>query len=191
VTEALPPATAGDFLFGAAGVAAVTAPEAVRAAVDGTATTLRRLPSVGRDAVVHEVWLLVDALLAINLGGVLASAWEDCEKVADARAKTRAAPGAEEVVLLLTHRITSTHAPQVDLVVDGVHLGSIHFPLSMTFDISAAAVTVRSGAVANIRPSRCDLDATLSCEGTTLIEKKGEVALPGVVTLAKPTRPGT
>jgi hypothetical protein len=141
------------------------------------------MPRVGREVVAHEVWHLVEDMLGVRLVDALSAAWQEYEKVAVARGRTLAAPGTEEVVQLLTHRVTSTHTPEVDLVVDGVTCGTVHFPLALTFDLSAATVTVRGGHVVEVHPSTCDVAASLSCEDVLLLERKEHVALPGVLTV--------
>ncbi|MGH3974629.1 MAG: hypothetical protein ACRDS9_15065, partial [Pseudonocardiaceae bacterium] len=80
---------------------------------------LRGLSASALQAVHREVATVTDGLLNLDLGDVLLSGWRKYTDLTKAAERTLASPGSEEVVVLATHRVVSTHHPSVDLIVDG------------------------------------------------------------------------
>jgi hypothetical protein len=172
------PWTARSYLFGASGTKTITAP--LRGCLSHS--SVNRLSQAGRNAVTHEVSSMLNEMLGIDLVSVLTAAWRTHHKLVAAGQRTAAA-GTEEVVELGTHSITSVHKPAVDLILNGTQVGTVHFELDFTFDVTGAVATVRGGALINIRPTRLDVEGELDCEGVELAKKRAKLQLPGTIRL--------
>jgi hypothetical protein len=144
---------------------------------------LQNLSRSGQAAVSGEVATAVQGLLDLDLGDLVLGGW--C-KQADLRAaarRTAATPGSAEVVELVTHRITSTHSPSVDLLVDGARVATVRFELCVEFVVKGVVATVRDGRLVAVRFGVCDVTATLSADGRQLATRQAQLQLPLVVRL--------
>jgi hypothetical protein len=119
-------------------------------------------------AAAAEIGSVVAGLLDIDLVDVLVSAWKKYGALSAAAEETLLSPGEERYVDLATHRITSTHAPSVELLLDDVPVGSVDFELELGAVIEALRAVVTDGRLTAIRSGRIELSATLSCEGVEL-----------------------
>src|SRR5829696_2304536 len=79
------------------------------------ARAIRESSDSARSAIGAEVTRAVDALLDLDLGGLLLAGWTKHKTLARAADQTRAAPGTSAVVSLLEHTVSSTHRPRIDL----------------------------------------------------------------------------
>ncbi len=66
-------------------------------------------------AIEREVAAATDGLLSLNLADVAAAGWKKYEALRQAALRTRNAPATEEIVAPATHRIESSHHPQVEV----------------------------------------------------------------------------
>lgn len=148
---------------------------------------LRGLSISALQAVNREVATVADGLLNLDLGDVLLSGWRKYTDLTKAAERTLASPGSEEVVVLATHRVDSTHHPSVDLLVDGVKVHTFVFELKVVFDLNGVAAVVRLGALVALRGGECVVTATLTLEGTSLeLSAKGRIDLALIVPLRWP-----
>jgi hypothetical protein len=179
------PVTAGALLFGDG----QDGPRALAEALDQQRVasllggTLQDLAEGGRAAVAGEVASAVEGLLDFDVGGLLLAGWCKHAEVRAAARRTVAAPGSVEVVALATHRVTSTHAPSFDLLVNGVHAATVHLELRLEFLLKGLVVTVREGRLVAVRPGTCEVTATLEAEGRRLATRSGELQGPLVIRL--------
>jgi hypothetical protein len=93
-------------------------------------------------------------------------------------------------VELATHRVNSVHRPTVDLLVNDVHVATIHLELRITFTVQALVVTVRYGRVASFHAGACDITATLTAEGFQLATRRARVELPLLIRWPLRIHPG-
>jgi len=103
--------------------------------------------------------------------------WRTYAALTSAAERTLARPGSEEVVDVVTHRVTSKQQPYVDLFVDGVHVGTVHLELTAVFTVHALVALVMQGYLRGVRGGICDLDVTLSAEGITVASRHDQLDL--------------
>ncbi len=150
---------------------------------------LRGLSASALQAVNREIATVADGLLNLDLGDVLMSAWGKYTDLTKAAERTLASPGSEEVVVLATHRVVSTHRPSVDLIVDGAKVHTFVFELKVVFDLNGVAAVLREGDLVALRAGECVVTATLTLEETPLeLTQKGGIDLALVVPLRRPIR---
>ena len=82
-----------------------------------------------------------------------------------------------------THRITSTHRPLVELLVDDVHAVTVCFELCVEFVVRGLVATVRQGHLVAFRSGSCEVTATLAAEGRRLVTRQAQLQLPRVIRL--------
>jgi hypothetical protein len=141
----------------------------------------RLVTQVVRQAAEHQVGVVADGLLNLDLGDLVIAGWRKQERLAAAAERTAASPGSSEVVQLATHRISSVHRPYVELLLNDTHLTYVNFELDIEFVVTALAVTVRDGHVVSLHAGDCDVSATLAAEGIQLASRQQHYELPLVV----------
>jgi hypothetical protein len=152
-----------------------------------TTQGLRNLSSSALQAVNHEIATVADGLLDLDLGDILMSGWRKYTDLTKAAERTLASPGSEEIVVLATHRVSSTHHPSVELLVDGVTVHTFAFELTVVFDLTGVAAVIRQGGLVALRGGECVITATLTLERTPLeLSRKGRVDLALVIALHRP-----
>ncbi|MFJ1708257.1 hypothetical protein [Kitasatospora sp. NPDC088346] len=134
-------------------------------------------------AVERELASVVDGFLAIDLIDLAAGGWRRHAALREAARRTRAAPGSEEVVALATHRIVSGHRPDVDVLVDGARVGTVHLDLRLVFDLEALVAVVRQARLAAVRTGSCVVTGRLAAQQVVLAQRRGRLELPGAVEL--------
>jgi hypothetical protein len=144
-------------------------------------TALELVSEAGREAASHQVAVVANGLLDLDLGDLVIAGWRKQGQLAAAAERTAANPGSSEVVELATHRISSAHHPFVELLVNDVHLATVTFDLEVEFVVKALVVTVRDGHVVSLHTGACDVTATLAAEGVQLASRQAHFELPLVV----------
>jgi hypothetical protein len=157
-----------------------------RALIEQLGASLGPVSPAGRGAVERELGSALGGLLNLNLGDVLVGGWRRHRGLATAAQNTRANPGASELVQLATHRITTSHRPHVDVVVNGATLATVGFELALTLDVDGVLATVRDAHLVSLHGGRCTVAVRLTCGGHDLIARG--ITLDPVVTvdLAEP-----
>jgi len=125
---------------------------------------LSRLTQQGRGAAEEQLASVTAGLLDLDLGDLLIYGWRTRERLIKAARQTRQTPGRQEVVQLGTHRITSTHNPTIELLVDGVKVHTFRFQLTVIFDIDVAALIVRDGLLTGLKAGDGAVTGTLTLE---------------------------
>ena len=141
----------------------------------------RLATQVVRQAAEHQVGVVADGLLSLDLGDLVIAGWRKQADLAAAAERTAANPNSPEVVELATHRISSTHRTYVELLLNEQHLTNVNFELKLEFVVTALAVTVRDGRVVSLHAGDCDVSATLAAEGIQLASRRQRFELPLVV----------
>jgi hypothetical protein len=148
---------------------------------------LHKLSGTAVQAVHHEIATVANGLLDLDLGEVLMSGWRKYTDLTKAAERTLASPGSEEVVVLATHRVSSTHRPSVELLVDGVTVHTFVFELTVVFDLTGVTAVIRQGDLVALRGGECVITATLTLDKTPLeLSRKGRIDLALVVALHRP-----
>jgi hypothetical protein len=125
---------------------------------------LARLTRQGREAAEEELASVTACLLNLDLGDLLIYGWRTRQRLAKAARQTLRTPGRQEVVQLGAHRITSTHHPTIDLLVDGVRVHTFRFKLFVIFDIDVAALIIRDGQLTGLKAGDGSITCTLTLE---------------------------
>jgi hypothetical protein len=145
-------------------------------------------------AVNHEIATIADGLLNLDLGDVLLGGWQKYTQLTQAAQGTMASPGSEELVVLATHRVVSTHHPSVELLIDGVKVHTFVFELKVVFDLNGVIAVLRQGNLVALRAGQCEITVSLTLEKTPLeLSRHARVNLPLIIKLHRPmplTRPG-
>jgi hypothetical protein len=141
----------------------------------------RFMTQIMREAAEHQVGVVADGLLNLDLGDLVLAGWRKQERLAAAAERTAANPGSSELVELATHRITSIHRPYVELLLNDTHLTYVSFEFDLEFVVTALAVTVRHGRIVSLHAGDCDVSATLAAEGVQLISRKERLPLSRIV----------
>jgi hypothetical protein len=82
------------------------------------------------------------------------------------RALAEAAPGREEVVILVDpYRVISEHRPEVALLIDGTEVARVGFDLRIAFGMCETAVAVRLGAIDSVDCEAGAVSVDLSVPG--------------------------
>lgn len=129
---------------------------------------------------------VIDSFLGLDLFDVAAGGWRKHADLTAAARRTRAAPGSEEVLALATHEITSRHRPYVDVLMDGVKIGTLEVGLDLAFRISGLVAVVRNAELVAVRSGACVLDGSLTVQQILLAERQGQLDLPGIWHLHTP-----
>jgi hypothetical protein len=129
-------------------------------------------------------------LLDLDLGSLVIAGWRKHAALTAAAERTLASPGTAEVVELATHRINSVHRPAIDLLVNDVHVATIHLELRITFTVHALVVTVRYGRVASLHSGVCDITGTLTAEGFQPATRRVHLELPLLIRWPLHIHPG-
>jgi hypothetical protein len=169
------PITFGGFLFDDNGIA--SALEA-----GGTADVVREklanFTQATRNEALQEVERVSNELLDLNLIDVLLGALRTYEVLRAAGRRTIATPDSAEIVELVSHRVTLDNQPSIDLIVNGANVASVHLLLSLVIEIEALTAVVREGRLTALQIGRCDVNASVSIEGTMVARKHAQLQLP-------------
>lgn len=180
--------TAHDLLFGSlGGQAAADVLATALAAPDGDQApdAIGHLPPATRMAARHEVGVAADTLLDLDLGEAVVAGWMKYEKLLEAGRRTRGS-SVREVVELVTHRITSTYTPHVDLYVDDLRVDTVELRLELVFEIDGVSAVVAAGDLVAVQGGDVDVTGTLAVAGTTVITRSRKLPSHLVVTLRHP-----
>jgi hypothetical protein len=151
-----------------------------------SAEGLRHLSGSAVAVVNREIATVASGVLDLNLGDLLVSGWRKYSKLVQAAERTVATPGSEEVVVLASHRVTSSHQPYVDLFIDDVKVMTLKFALKVVFDLNGLVAVVRSGELTALRSGECVVTATLALEDVPLTQRQRRIDLAVVMPLDRP-----
>jgi hypothetical protein len=144
---------------------------------------VREVTESARAALGAEVMRTVDALLDLDLGGLVVAGWKKHAALAAAAERTRTAPGTSAVVSLAEHTVSSAHKPHVDLLVREKRVARVHVELSVEVTVRGLAATVRDGRLVSLTGGAGEISARLAVEDRELAHRKARADLPLVVRL--------
>src|SRR5215469_6285063 len=159
------PFTSGSFLFADTGIA--SALEASGAA-DVVRSQLAGFTQATRNEAVKEVEKITAELTNLNLIDVILDAVSTYRELRDAGRRTISAPNSSEFVELVGHQVTLENQPSIQLVVNEKPMATVHLLLSLVIDIQALTAMVRHGRLNALQIGRCDVEASVGIEGTTV-----------------------
>lgn len=141
----------------------------------------RRLPTAVREAAEGELLAALAATLEIDLGGLLVAGWRQHPALRRAGRATRQAAGSTELVTLVAHRISSTHRPQVDLLVNEVLTAVVEFEVELVAEVDCLVATVRAGQLAQVHSGLCRVRASVACAGEPIAYEQVTLEVPPLV----------
>ena len=178
------PITATGFLFGETqdSVDALAHALQEEGVVGAFGSAVDKFSRAGRNAIVDQIAAVAHGLLDLDLGGLLIAGWGKYVDLSEAAKRTLAAPDSTEVVELATHTVSSIHRPFVELLVDNVHVATLHFELSVEFVVKGLVATVQRGRLAAISEG-CNVAAAVTAGGRRLAKREAHFPLPLLVHL--------
>jgi hypothetical protein len=118
--------------------------------------------------------------LELDLGDPIVWAWQTHHALKEAARATLAGTGSPEHVSLATHKISSVHHPQVDVIVDEQPPLTITFDLTLLFRLEALLLTVQRGRLVGLSPAECYVEMTFGAHGMN-VSRSRRYALPELV----------
>jgi hypothetical protein len=127
----------------------------------------------------------VQEALDVPVTDLLIGAWQRARDLRAAIETTRESNGTTVLVPLLTHTISSEHRPYVDVLVEGVALARLVFPVKVEFRLEGAVVRVRQGRVTEILAGTVKVKGAVKFGDFVLFEKAlAPISIPGVLVVA-------
>jgi len=149
------------------------------------AALAKAAPGLPLGTLVEGISKAVQDALDIPVTDVVIGAWQRARDLRAALETTRESPEATALVPLLSHAITSEHRPYVDIVVEGVPLARLVFPVKVEFRLEGVVVRVRQGQIADILAGSIKVQGTLKFGDFVLFERAlAPISIPGVLAVA-------
>jgi len=125
--------------------------------------------------------------LDVNLMDIFLPAWAKVSAIA-AFANTNAYPAGERhFVPLREHRVTSSHEPRVEVLIDGVEVFSLGLEVRLQVDFEAAALEIAEGRICAVKSASCRALGSIACQGVNIASMQtGNMTLPGEIKLKPP-----
>ena len=158
--------------------------ELARAALGG----VRNLSASTVRTVDHEIGAVTSRLLSMDLGDVLVAGWRKYQVLTDAARRTRQSPGTEEVLPLVSHRVTCTYLPRVELLVDEMRVHTFEFKMIVTFDLTGLSAVVAEGNLVALSGGDCLATGVLSLDDRVLVQRERSFEPRFIVRLHRPIR---
>ena len=149
------------------------------------AALAKAAPGLPLGTLVEGISKAVQDALDIPVTDVVIGAWQRARDLRAALETTRESAEATALVPLLSHAITSEHRPYVDIVVEGVPLARLVFPVTVEFRLEGVVVRVRQGQIADILAGSIKVKGTLKFGDFVLFERAlAPISIPGVLAAA-------
>lgn len=125
-------------------------------------------------------------LLSVPMSQIIAGGWNQYRALTEYRDRKK--HPSEEVALfpLGQHTITSTHKPQIEILVNDRRIGSVDFEIRLAMEIEAAILKIQDGRIWEVEVGSCRGGGTLMFGPAILFERKtGKVRLPAVISFPR------
>ena len=133
---------------------------------------------------------VLDEALHVELGHVLTHSWGKVAALRTALKSTRDDPTTLAVVPLLDHKITSRHAPHVDLMYGAQSLLQAPLEVVLSLELKGVTLHVEKGRISGLKAGHCVGEASVTFLGQPLAKQKSrEFGLPGRLNLAAQPEP--
>jgi hypothetical protein len=113
----------------------------------------------------------LDGLFEPRLDDILARSWGKLQAVQEAVKATGEDPAALAVIPLLDHRITSNHAPHIDLVWGEKSLCRLAFSIALSLELRGVELEVREGRIHALTSGHLLGEGVFGLAGQTLIKR--------------------
>lgn len=149
----------------------LTADRVLERAGDG----LTPLPDAARRLLTDQIGQAAEGFLDVDLAGAAVSGWQRHRPLVDAARQTLAETGASRLVGQVSHHVTSTWQPRVDVVLGSTPLGHVEFELRVDLRLSEARAVVENGHLTHLAGGRCEATVRLTAGARTLAVRTTEV----------------
>ena len=144
------------------------------------------MPHVKWPVIWKDIEKRLPEIFDIDLQDIIAGALKKCrelKKYCDLEKYPASKPVS---VPLGEHTFSSTHKPQLDIVVDGVYTGSIKFLIKLQLHLRVLKVELRGGVIHGLETGRASLKVSARIGKVPLLEKRiSEFNLPGHLKLER------
>jgi hypothetical protein len=140
-------------------------------------SSLQGLSEPTRNAAIREISAIGAGLLELDLSGLLVAGWQKYKTLAQAARRTAALPGSEEIVEVVTHQISVTSRPNVELLINDIRVTTVNFELQLEFDVKALTAVIRSGRIVALESGRCDITGRVAIEGMVVVTRTAKFDL--------------
>jgi hypothetical protein len=148
------------------------------------AALAKAAPGLPLSVLLDGIGRAVQEALDVPVTNLIIGAWERARDLRAALETTRQSPTATVLVPLLAHAISSEHRPYVDVVVEGVPLARLVFPVKVEFRLEGVIVRVHQGRIAEILAGTVKVKGTVKFGDFVLFEKAlAPISIPGVLSV--------
>jgi hypothetical protein len=129
----------------------------------------------------------VGDLLDINVVDVLLAGWKKHDEVRTQLRVTAVDPSRTVLVYIGHHIVDSTHTPSIELRSHGRRVVELSFPIELKFEIAAIELTLRAGAITEIRSGEVKARGSVKLESAVILERElSPLRLPDKIVLDSP-----
>jgi hypothetical protein len=125
-------------------------------------------------------------LLDVRVLDVMRWAWKKALELEAYRDTEKYPPDQTFNPSLMEHKITSNHAPHVDIRMNDKKVGSIPFAVNIEIAIKALTLEIRNARIKKIHTGDCKATGRFLCEGVLLAQRESKpLDLPGTIDLGE------
>ena len=114
---------------------------------------------------------LVLQLVDVNVASVLVNAWKVHRKLRKFTQEPLYSSGEASVVPLLTHEITGSLNPYIEISIDGQPQGNIEFELALEVAFQGGTLIIKRGRIMRMEGGTAKATGTLKCAGVAVAER--------------------
>lgn len=143
------------------------------------------VPAASEEGLTGAFNTALEQVMAVQLGDILLNSWNRIGALNEAFKSTRADPSSVVIVPLLDHKVSSSHAPCIDLLCAGKELAKLAFDVSVVLQLKGVELEVRKGAISAVTAGKAVGEGKLVLGGKTLVQRKtADLPLPGRLAFA-------
>ena len=129
--------------------------------------------------VVGEIVQRARAAFETPLSGILAGAWEKRAELQEFCDPDKHPAGESSVVELLTHTVTWTEEPVVEVVFNQIWTVKIRITIKAEIKLEGGALVIKDAKIMKLRTGKIVVTATVAVQGVELPSKAVPMELPG------------
>ncbi|MGW0638296.1 hypothetical protein [Nocardia salmonicida] len=138
-----------------------------------------------RTEVLHKMAAAIDGLLDVDLGDVALAGWDRYSRLRDAAIRTD--PHGAEQVELVTHEISHSYQPRLEIIIDAAPVAEIGLAIAITLLLQPLTATVRGGDLVALGPGQCVVTVSVDMEGVgQILEREHPLAAAAMIDLRRP-----
>ena len=127
-----------------------------------------------------------DRLLDVSLTDIMLGAWTKMRAIQEFATGEKLKSEKPHKFVLSEHKITSKHAPKIELFVYQNKVTEVTVDIVLTLVIAKTNLLIKQGRILEVKISGCKAAGTLSCHGQKLLEREStEVDFPAAIKLGK------